>query len=301
MIDIKDLQAFVAILDSGSISKAASDLGLTQPALSLKLKKIETELGVKLFQRTSRNVIPLESSRMIEAKVRDIIGKLDVLKESLADSLSELKGTVRVGCVMGWFDALLVPSLARVNREAPNVRMRLHVDQIPNLFYMVSHGALDLAIVAQPFENVEGIHAQHLIDEKLVLVGRNLPKGGTIREKQRILLSRPWIILTHPDPLVDKYWREVFGQNFPWESVSVPVVLDHIRALPSVLRSLPDAVAVLPAQIFDDPTIQGDLEIGDAVEHQNGLYLISRADGLELKRFRVVREAVLAQVKKFAD
>ena len=59
MIDVKDLEAFLAIVDGGSISHAAHELGLTQPAISLKLKKIESELGVKLFQRTPRSMVPL--------------------------------------------------------------------------------------------------------------------------------------------------------------------------------------------------------------------------------------------------
>lgn len=296
MIDIKDLEAFIAILDSGSISKAASDLGLTQPALSLKLKKIETELGVKLFQRTSRNVLALESAKTIEAKVRDIIAKLDVLKESLAESLADVRGNVRVGCVMGWFDSLLVPALSQLSRQAPLVRMRLHVDQTANLVQMVAQGALDFAIVAQPFEKTDGVNAQHLIDEELVLVGRNLPTG-TQRERARALLARPWIILAHPDPLVEKYFQEQFSQKFPWEIVQVPVILDHIRALPAVVRSIPDALAVLPSQVFVNKDSLGGLELGPAVQHQNGVYLIWRADGLELRRFQIVRDVLASQAK----
>lgn len=300
MIDIKDLEAFVAILDSGSISKAANDLGLTQPALSLKLKKIEAELGVKLFQRTSRNVVPLDSSRIIEAKVRDIIGKLDVLKESLAESLKELRGQVRIGCVMGWFDTLVVPTVNQVRDEAPLLRLRLHVDNTAQLISMVAHGQLDFAIVAQPFEHAEGVKAQQLLDEELVLVGKNLPKKMSQRERQRMLLSRPWIVLTYPDPLVEKYWQEQFGASFPWESVSVPVVLDHILALPSVVRSVPDAVAVLPSQIVSSADLEEELEIAEAVPHRNGLFLIWRADGLELRRYQVVKQAILEQVQKYS-
>ena len=83
MIDIKDLETFIAILDSGSISRAAESIGLTQPALSLKLKKMEQELGVPLFQRTPRSVIPLESARIIEPNARDLLNRLDGLRESL--------------------------------------------------------------------------------------------------------------------------------------------------------------------------------------------------------------------------
>lgn len=297
MIDIKDLEAFLAIIDGGSLSKAAEDLKLTQPALSLKLKKIETELNVKLFQRTPRHMVPLDAARTIEPKVRDLLAKFDGVKEALASTIKEVRGQVRIGCLMGWFDTLLVPAFGRLYTEAPLIRVRLHVDQTENLLHMLSHGQLDMAIVAQPFEKVEGLSAEHLLDEELVLVGRDLPKHASETERKKALLARPWVTLTVPDPLVDKYWREQFsGQPFPWDKVTVPVSLDHIQALPKILRSIPDAVAVLPKQTVVHLVTEGIMEVAQAVPHRNGLFLMWRTDGLELHRFQFVRKVLMAQV-----
>ena len=305
MIDIKDLEAFVAILNGGSLSRAAGELGLTQPALSLKLKKMETELGVKLFQRTPRSMYPLDTALTIEPRVRDILSKFDGVRESLAKNISELKGNVRVGCLLGWFEALLVPSLREIFEKTPEIRMQLHVDHTDNLIPMVAHGKLDLAIVAEPFDNHEGLVVKKILDEELVLVGKNLPKTKTETERRKALLTRPWITMSIPDPLVDKFWREQFGGAFPYDKVAIPVCLDNILTLPNVVASLPGAVGVLPRQIVrtraNSDTSQGPLEISDLAIHRNGLFLVWRKDGMELQRYQNVKNVILEQAQRYLN
>jgi DNA-binding transcriptional LysR family regulator len=300
MIDIRDLEAFLAILDSGSISRAAEEIGLTQPALSLKLKKMELELGVTLFQRTPRSVVPLDAAKLIAPRARDIISKLDGVKESLSASIGELRGQVRVGCLTGWFEAILVPCIAPVAKAAPNIRMRLHVAQTADLIHSVAHGRLDMAIVAQPFEKTDEIEIQKLLDEELVLVGSNFLKHANKEQRKHDLLSRPWVTMTVPDPLVDKWWREQFdGQNFPWEEVVVPATTDHITSIPSAMRSLPNSVSVVPRQVVLGNS--DGLDIAEAIPGHNELFLIWRQNGMELRRYQLVREKILAQARDFAS
>jgi|GEM_PF-640647 len=305
MIDIRDLEAFVAILDSGSISKAAESLALTQPALSLKLKKMEAELGVKLFQRTPRSMVPLDAARALEAKVRSIITQFDGLSDALASSMSELKGSVRIGCLMGWFQTLLTPSVERIYAQAPGMRLKLHVDDTEKLIYAVSHGRLDFAVVAQPFENVDGLHTEHLFDEDLVLFGRNVPRLGAKGDeaaRRRDLLARPWVTMANPDPIVEKYWREQFnGRTFPWDKVAVPVTTDHIASLPRLVSAIPQALCVAPRQIVLKASERGYLEIADSVPHRNSVSLVWRGESLSVQRYALVHATIVAQAAAFAS
>ena len=294
MIDIRDLEAFLAILDSGSISKAAQDLGLTQPALSLKLKKIETQLGVSLFLRTPRNMIPQQAARSIESQVREIILKFDALPESLAQSLNELKGTVRVGSVMGWFQALLTPCAVSIAQQAPQLRTNLQVQDTIELIQAVLFGRLDFAIVAQPFESFDGLRLEHLFDEVLILFGRELPSAKKENERRLDLLSRPWVTMSVPDPLVEKYWSEQFaGKSFPWEKVSVPIVTDYISSMPKLVSQIPRAVAVAPKQIVTKAIDKGHLTISETMSHKNGVFLVYRENALSLKRLQLVRDILV--------
>lgn len=297
MIDVKDLEAFLAIVDGGSISHAASQLGLTQPAISLKLKKIESELGVKLFQRTPRSMVPLPTALGIVPRVREILNRFDGIKETLADEITSIEGTVRIGCLMGWFDSIVLPAFGTIHRKAPLIQMKLHVDQTENLLHMVTHGQLDLAIVAQPFESSEGIGAEKLIDEELVLFGKKLPKNENKNEKKKALLSRPWVTMSVPDSIVDTFWKELFdGEPFPWQKVHVVACLDHILAIPRVVSTIENSLCVVPQQIVAKQFGQNGFEAERASRQKNGLFLISRTGCLDLKRYSIVAE----EIKKIA-
>ncbi|MFZ9518951.1 MAG: LysR family transcriptional regulator [Silvanigrellaceae bacterium] len=291
MIDVKDLEAFLAIVDGGSISHAANGLGLTQPAISLKLKKIETEWGVKLFQRTPRSMVPLPTAEAIVPQVREILNRFDGIKESLTEELSAIDGTVRIGCLMGWFDSLFLPAFAGVNQKTPKLQLKLHVDQTANLLHMVTHGQLDLAVVAQPFEHTEGVQAEKLVDEELVLFGKALPKSGSKSERKQILLNRPWVTMNIPDSIVDTFWNELFdGEAFPWPKVQVAACLDHIIAIPKVVISIENALCVIPKQIIRQLSIPPGYAVESASMQKNGLFLIARSGCLDLKRFSIVAD-----------
>lgn len=293
MIDLKDLEAFLAIVDSGSISHAAHQLGLTQPAISLKLKKIENELGVKLFQRTPRSMVPLPTALGIVPKIREILNKFDGIKETLTDEISSLEGTVRIGCLMGWFDSIVLPAFASIHKNSPRIQLKLHVDQTDNLVHMVTHGQLDLAIVAQPFESSEGITAEKLIDEELVLFGKNLPKTNDPSQRKRALLNRPWVTMSIPDSIVDTFWKELFnGEAFPWQTVHIVACLDHILAIPKVVTSIENALCVVPQQIVTSHFQQNGYESERASVQRNGLYIIARTGCLELQRFLLVAREI---------
>lgn len=294
MIDIRDIEAFLAILDEGSISKAAEKLGITQPALSLKLKKMEGELGVPLFQRTPRAMIPLETCAAIEAPARDIVIKLESVKERLAARISEVKGTVRVGCLTGWVNTLTLPLVKVARQDTPNIQIKIEAGQTGELLRAVSMGQLDLAIVARPFEQVEDLTCKHLLDEKLVLIGNGLPTDSDVASFRKAVLQKQWITLNSTDALVSRYWQKTFGEEFPWDAISRPITLDHIYSIRTFVENLKDTVAVLPSQVVMlEKGRQPTFQIHTAASQSNGVFLVWRENGLELKRFRIVHDQLI--------
>ena len=297
MIDVKDLEGFLAILDEGSISKAADKLGITQPALSLKLKKIETELGLQLFQRTSRSMVPLETCWAIEPAAREILIKLEGVKETLATRISDLKGTVRFGCLTGWIDALMIPLIKLLRSEAPTIKLNLQVGQTSELLRAVSAGQLDLVVIAKPFSQVEGVTCKHLFDERLMLISNGLPDHDDTATFKANLLSMQWVTMTVPDPLTNQYWREMFAEDFPWNTIKTPLSIDHIFAIRSLVANIPGTVAVVPSQVItfgpSNEVPVGSFQTHLSVPQKNGLFIAWREHGLELKRFQYVHDLTL--------
>jgi DNA-binding transcriptional LysR family regulator len=158
---------------------------------------------------------------------------------------------------------------------------------------MVTHGQLDIAIVAQPFEHSEGIHAEKLIDEELILFGKKLPKNMEKAERKRALLNRPWVTMSIPDSIVNTFWKESFdGEAFPWNEVQVVACLDHILAIPKVVTTVENSLCIVPQQIVANHQGYAGYEFERASRQKNGLYLIARAGCLELKRFALVAEEI---------
>ncbi len=295
MIDIKDLQAFLAILDSRSISRAAEQLGITQPALSLKLKKMESDLGVHLFQRTARAMVPLETCAPIEPIARDIVNRLESLKDAVAQRVEDLEGEVRLACLVGWTDALLVPLVQVLRERCPKVQLRLQIMETVPALMGCAAGHLDFAVVAEPFEEPDGVSCTQLLDEQLVLFARELPTTNDPGQLRASLLAMQWVTMTYRDLLVDQYWQTAFGEPFPWAETAPPLVIDHLFAVRSLVASLAGTVAALPLQVFQLKTEQTSPFDRRMIRPQrNGLHLAWRAGGLELRRFQVVKDAIVA-------
>jgi DNA-binding transcriptional LysR family regulator len=304
LIDIKDLQAFVAIIDSGSLSHAAHELQLTQPAVSQKLKKMESNFGVKLFERTPRAMVPLEAARLIEPQMRDILLRFQILQDSLQTNVSQLEGTVRLGTVLGWFSVLVLPLIKLVHLKAPQLIFKVIVDQKERIFPMLMHGQLDMVVVPETFDRHLGLVCEPLLQETLVVVSTDslpaLPKD--LASAQKELLSRPLVVMTLPDPLVDKLWKSLFDEELDWTQVKVPVQMDHIQNLPSVLELIPGSWGVLPKQTVWGWVAAKKLNILCEVKSSQQIVLQWKEGAMALKRFKFIKDLLLkeaAEITKY--
>ena len=92
-MEIKDMQAFYAIVEEGNISHAAIRLNVAQPALSRQMKRLETSLGVKLFERGSRRIRLTDAGMLLYSRVKHILGMVDGTMRELIDIGSGVAGT----------------------------------------------------------------------------------------------------------------------------------------------------------------------------------------------------------------
>lgn len=93
---LDELRAFIAVYETGGFTAAAKRLVLTTNAVSLRMQRLEEELGVKLFIRTTRSVAPTDEGRRFFARVSRVLADLEEAQEELRPSASGLRGTVRL-------------------------------------------------------------------------------------------------------------------------------------------------------------------------------------------------------------
>ena len=125
---LDDLLAFVAVAREGSFTKAAAKLGVSQSALSHTIRGLEERLGLRLLTRTTRSVAPTEAG---ERLLRTVGPRFDEIEGELA-ALSELRekpaGTIRITATENAADSLLVPKLAPLLREYPDIKVEIMID-----------------------------------------------------------------------------------------------------------------------------------------------------------------------------
>jgi DNA-binding transcriptional LysR family regulator len=125
---LDDLQALLAVGREQSFTKAAAKLGVSQSALSQTIRQLEARLGVRLLTRTTRSVSPTEAG---ERLMRTAGPRFEEIEAELA-ALSELRekpaGTIRITAMEYATDAILMPKLAKLLREYPDIKIEIIID-----------------------------------------------------------------------------------------------------------------------------------------------------------------------------
>jgi DNA-binding transcriptional LysR family regulator len=125
---LDDLLAFLAVGKERSFTKAAAKLGMSQSSLSHTIRELEARLGVRLLTRTTRSVSPTEAG---ERLLNDLAPRFEEIDASLA-SVTELRekpaGSVRITATEFAIDTVLIPKLAKMLRQNPDVKVEFIVD-----------------------------------------------------------------------------------------------------------------------------------------------------------------------------
>ncbi|EPX58847.1 Transcriptional regulator, LysR family [Cystobacter fuscus DSM 2262] len=140
---VADIHLFLRVLDLGSISAAARSLDLSVAVASLRLKRLERDLGVRLLHRTTRRLHPTLEGALLAEQGRPLVEDLEALGDSLRRSGAEVAGTLRVATSASFGRMHVSPLLPAFMARHPRVRLSVHLsDQFVDL---VSEG-FDLAI-----------------------------------------------------------------------------------------------------------------------------------------------------------
>lgn len=144
MDDIPALRLFLAIAESGGFARAARRLGLSPAFASRKMAALEADLGMRLFQRTTRKVSLTEQGALLRAHAQRIIDTLDEAREALQSAHARPAGRLRVMCRAGLGRHFIVPLLPEFRALYPDVAVGLELND-SGVLDIVAHGC-DLAM-----------------------------------------------------------------------------------------------------------------------------------------------------------
>lgn len=149
-MELRRLRSFVTVVDAGTVSRAAAQLNLTQPALSRQLRDLEDELGLPLFDRVGRRLQLTAGGENLLGRTREILKAADALREQAHAIGDGRTGTLRLGATAQTLQSLISPFLVRLRGAWPGMEIRLVEDSGMRLKARVASGELHLALGAVP-------------------------------------------------------------------------------------------------------------------------------------------------------
>src|SRR5688572_18973891 len=144
-VDLVLLQTFHEVARLGSLTAAAARLGRSQPALSHRLRALEDDLGVPLFEKIGRRLVLTEWGRRLQGRCLDLVALAREVRHAV-DAEGAIEGTVAIGTLPTVVSHLLVPALSALWARHRRLRLRFGFDFMPQLFEQLRGGQLDLVV-----------------------------------------------------------------------------------------------------------------------------------------------------------
>jgi DNA-binding transcriptional LysR family regulator len=177
--DLIDLNAFAAVSEERSFTRAAAKLATSQSALSHAVRRLETRLGVRLLTRTTRHVVPTDAGERLLLTLRPALDEIDTELASLSAFRDKPAGAIRVTTGTHAAETILWPALERLLPDYPDIKVELSIDQ----------GLVD--IVAERFD--AGVRLGEQVGKDMIAVR----VGPDIR---MAVVGAPAYLARHPAP-----------------------------------------------------------------------------------------------------
>ena len=170
-MDLNELRCFKAVVECGTLSKAAAHLRLAQPALSRKIQKIEHELGVQLLRRTPRGVFMTEAGQVLLNRAIRFADDFDEMRREMARYAERPTGRLKVA-IQSPLSLILAPKLLRVfQSEHPEIKLELTEGFSGDLVDALLNSQVDLAVADTPSHAHADLTYTQLWVEPLQLFG----------------------------------------------------------------------------------------------------------------------------------
>jgi len=256
---IRQLRYFVSAIRHGSIQAAARENFVTQPAVSIQLKKLEGELGEKLYVRRGRGIEATQAGRLLLAEAEEVVRRVDAIGRDVA-GIGELRRGV---LEMGSIDAASIYVLPGVFRsfrtKYPGIDLRVIVSDSQTLLTALGAGSIELAIVTLPLSG-ETYQVVPIYNDRMVLVAHPRHELVTSRPSRRVLqrVAETGLITYPAKSTTRRLIEKVFIDNGLTLRVSMEM------SSPEAIKKLSEAglgPSILPAKVVAGEVRSGALKV----------------------------------------
>lgn len=239
-MELDQLRYFLRVADVASFTRAAEELGISQPALSRSIQRLEEELGQPVLERQGRSLSLTEAGALLQGRAQQILSLIEDTKAEISDDGKS--GRIRIGAIPTIGPYFLPALLRRFSQEFPQAQLIVHEETTDKLIKSCAQGEIDVGILALPI-SARYLEIQELFEEELLLV---IPPDHPLAEKPRVYLSDiepfPFVLLDEAHCLTDNIVSFCRQRSFQ------PVAVERTSQLAMVqeLVSLSHGVSMIP-------------------------------------------------------
>lgn len=197
-MELRHLRYFVAVAEELNFRRAAERLRVAQPALSAQIKTLEGELGVRLFDRTTRSVQLTQTGHVFLNEARGILGATTHAEQLVRKAEQGLVGTLRVGVIPPSMGPLLAKVLRHFHQKFPGVQLSLFALASAEQFRRLRAGELDVGLLRPPVTAPE-LETRFVEQSSLILAA---PTGHRLAKKPKLEwkdFDGEGLVMIHPD------------------------------------------------------------------------------------------------------
>lgn len=169
-MELRRLRYFLRIAAEGSLGKASRALGIAQPALGRQIQLLESELGVRLFERVPRGMVLTDEGQYLRDALDQPLERIDIALHNVRSYAARVEAALTLGLPPILARTLGPALVRRLRSEMPNLRLRVVEGESSRLSAEVSHSLVDIALVVDAIPDSRAFHAQ-ILTEPLMLVG----------------------------------------------------------------------------------------------------------------------------------
>lgn len=218
-MNLTQFQAVVEVIRTGSVGAAAHNLHRTSPAITSQIKALESQLNVRLFDKVGRNVVPRQEAHAVYRCAMDMLRRIEELRDELAMTDGQVRGTVSLGCGSFFARTVLPPIIADCLRRHPHLRVSIaEYSRIEELRDRLYHGDFRLLLALNTVSDSELLF-DTLFEDELVLI---VPQGHTLARRPREPLPPEAL---HGHTIIAHSYPSIFNTVFDRTGIPPEVLL----------------------------------------------------------------------------
>jgi len=232
-MELRQLEYFVAIVETGSFNQAAERCHVSQPSLSQQIIKLEKEIGRKLFDRLGRSIALTEVGNVLYPHARSILSEVQQAKYAVTEGYTVDEGSLQIGMIPTLGPYVLHETVKSFQEMYPRVDFGIYEDVTENLIQKLLNAELDVAYMSLPINNKQ-ITTEALFVESLYMAvpaNHSLASSDTIETGK--LGNIPFIRLSDQDCLADQQDTFCYVQKIDppkiYHTTQISTVMEFVR------------------------------------------------------------------------